>query len=69
MSLMSASSRRTSAAHNLFEPNNSYNGWQSAPSNLVEYKRFLHITNSNNSLQKVCSEIVERYIRLYPDGG
>lgn len=34
---------------------------------LREYKRFLHITDTENTLQAVCGEIVEKLAKLYPD--
>lgn len=41
--------------------------WSMQTSNLVEFKRFLHITNRNSTMQQVCSEILERYVKLYPN--
>lgn len=40
-----------------------------SPSSLREYKRFLHVTERASSLQQVCLEILQRYIKLYPNEG
>lgn len=34
---------------------------------LREYKRFLHITDKENTLQTVCGEIAEKLAKLYPE--
>lgn len=32
-----------------------------------EYKRFLHLTQKSNTLQNACTEIIDRYLKLYPE--
>lgn len=50
-------------------PVNTYENerWEVSNPNLLEFKRFLHITNKTHTMQQVCQEIVEKYVKLYPN--